>query len=53
MEDMLDLRPELKLIRDALLALQEKLLDFERADRRPPQRPSLEERPPSRRRNLN
>ena len=36
MEDiMLDLRPELKLIRDALLALQEKLLNFERGSRRP------------------
>jgi hypothetical protein len=34
MEDLLDLRPELKLIKDALLALQEKLLDFERGGRR-------------------
>ena len=36
MEDiMLDLRPELKLIRDALLALQEKLMNLERGSRRP------------------
>lgn len=51
MEDTLDLRPELELIRAALVALQTKLMDIDqRGARRPKRRLSGENKPASGRR---